>query len=187
MNDTQKRFLDARMILISGEVDSAMARYVEEAIGHFSTLGNPDVDVIIQTNGGDVDIGLHIFDAIDTYRGRTRGVVASFARSMGAVILQACTTREAGKHAKILVHHVSRKNVSLDTLTDPQKLADLAANMARTQEKMYLILEAATGRSREEIIAACLPDADMTADEALVFGLIGKIVESSKKEDRRTK
>ncbi len=183
MDDKQRKFLEQNTINIDGDINVDMARYVDNAIKHFMLNGNPDIDVLITSNGGDVDMGLFIFDLIDTYKGKTRGRVISFARSMGAVILQACTTREATRHSKILIHHVSKRQVGLDTLTDTKKRQDLVDGMWKSQEKLYRILEGRSGKTRQEIVDACLPDTDMTADEALCFGLISSITPSSKKDD----
>lgn len=185
MNDRRKKLLDANIIAIDEEINIDMARYVGEAIDLLMAGGSPEITIFINSNGGDVDLGLHIFDMIDTYKGKTHGKVIAFARSMGAIILQACTTREAARHAKILIHHVSRKSVSLDVLKDNAKLADLIAGMERTQEKLYRILEGRTKRTREEIVSACLPDTDMTAEKALDFGLITSITSSSLKDDEK--
>jgi ATP-dependent Clp protease protease subunit len=187
MTDRHKKALAVRKILITGEINYEMARYVDEAIEQLTIDGSPEIEVIITSNGGDVDMGLHIFDLIDTYAGATRGRVVSFARSMGAVILQACTTREAVRHAKILIHHISRRQVSLDTLTDPKKLEELISGMQTTQEKLYKILAGRTGKNREEIVKACLPDADMTSEEALAFGLISAITTSTSKDSKEAK
>ena len=185
MNDKRKMHLGVNRIVIDEDINIEMAKYVDEAIGHFSANGNPDIEVVITSNGGDVDLGLYVFDMIDTYRGKTHGRVASFARSMAAVILQACTTREAGRHSKILIHHITRRQVSLDVLKDSTKLSGLVAGMEKTQDKLYRILESRTSRNRDEIIKACLPDTDMSAEEALVFGLISSITSSSLKDDQK--
>ncbi len=183
MNEYRRKLLDGNIIAIEGTVGPDMGEYVSEAMAGLASRGNPDIEVRITSNGGDVSIGLHIFDAFDTYPGKIRGRVCGFARSMAVVILQGCTTREATKHAAILIHHVSRKQVSLDVINDPEKFARLKADLDTAQEKIYAIFESRTGKGRKEIIDACLPDTDMTAQEALQFGLIAKITPSVPKED----
>lgn len=183
MNEELKKFLDKGILPIEGEINTDKLRMVLESLGYLITKGSPDIQVLISSNGGDVDSGLLIYDVIDTYPGKTFGKVFSKARSMGAIILQACTTREATRHSYILIHYVSKRSVTLDVLNNEKKRQEIIQELVKIQEKIYQILERRTKKSREEIVAKCALDEDMTAEQALEFGLISKITESSPKED----
>jgi ATP-dependent Clp protease, protease subunit len=183
MTDKRQKLLDKKIISIDGDINSEMASYVSEAIRELAIMDSPDIDIWINTSGGDVELGLYIYDMINTYKGKTHGKVISFARSMGVIILQACTTRESCNHANILIHHISRRQVSMDVLQNPKRIKELLSKMKEPQERLYVILEQRTKKSRAEIIKACASDTDMSAVDAQKFGLIAKITEGSPKED----
>jgi len=183
MKDIQKELLNKNIIVISGNVDSAMVSEVSEAFTHLRLKDNPDIEILINSNGGDVEWGLTIYDIIDTYKGKTTGIVHSSAYSMGAIILQACTVRKATRHSYILIHHISRQSVSLDVLKDPAKRRRTIEQMEKPQRRLYEILLKRTKKPLDEIISTCKKDTKMSAEEALAFGLIGEIIPSEPKED----
>lgn len=176
LDDVQLELLKKGIIDIYGEVDGEMAREVREALIRLTTVGSPSVTLLITSSGGLVNVGLDIYDAIRFYPGEVTGIVAGFAKSMAGVILQACKTRKIMRHAHIMIHHVSRMSINLDELRDEKRLHEVKDGLEKSQERLYAILSDRTKKSVDEINAECAKERDMTAEEALAFGLVDEIV-----------
>lgn len=176
LDDVQKGLLEKNIIDISGEIDVDTAFYVREALMRLVAKGSPDIKILITSDGGHVFVGLDVYDLLRNYSGATEGVVYGFARSMAAVILQACKKRIALRHANILIHHIAKTEVSLDILRDKRRTERLRDELEKNQERMYKILVDRTGRKVGEIKRECAKDREMSAEEALEFGLIDEII-----------
>lgn len=164
------------VIDIVGEVNSKMFSYVRGAIMYLRSRGNPEVHVTITSPGGDVDAGLDIYDLFRLYEGKKIMTVHDKAASMGAMILQAGDVRQCALHAHVLIHHISRGNVTLDLLRSKKKLAEMIQSMEQSQRRLYAILSDRTGKTVPEIRRECAKDQFMDAEEARHFGLIDEIV-----------
>src|SRR3989344_1796186 len=81
---------------------------------------------------------------------------------------------------KILIHHVSQRQVKLDDMRDETKRMDILAKTEVNQNYLYKILAERTGKTIEVIRCECEKDRNMTAEEALEFGLIDEIVPTRK-------
>lgn len=175
IDDVRMKLLEKDIIEISGDIDSDMVRYIREAISRLIGKGSPPITVLITSPGGDVDIGLDIFDALRYYSGEKTAVVHGYANSMAAVILQVCNKRIAMRHAHILVHHISKTQIKLDVLRDKAKTAEVRNDLEKSQKRIYEILVKRTGKTLAEVKKACSRNESMTAEEAKAFGLIDKI------------
>jgi ATP-dependent Clp protease protease subunit len=122
-----------------------------------------------------VDAGLNMYDGLVAYPGDVMGTVVGFARSMGAIILQACTRRFCLPHSKILIHHISQRSVTLDTMRSAKKMNETFQRSEASQNRLYRILAARTGKKLTTITRVCARDENMNAEEALAFGLIDEI------------
>lgn len=176
LSPVQVDLLKRRIVDIQGDVSNDMAVYVREALTRLTADGSPEIEVRITSSGGNVSTGLDIYDLFRLYTGKKTGLVLGYARSMAAVILQGCEVRKCARHANVLIHHVSRSEISLDVLHDPDKLKETTQELEKSQQFLYAVLVARTKRSLEEIIEACKKSSDFTAEEALTFGLIDEIV-----------
>ncbi len=173
--DLSKKLLAQNSVVIDGGIESAVGTYIFECLQELRTRGNPPIELTIASNGGDVTVGLDIYDMLATYPGAINGTVVGYARSMGVIILQACTRRLAHQHARLLIHHVSKRQVNLDILVSQKRLAKTVTEMQRQQQFLYRILAERTKRTIPQIRKACSLDKDMSAEEALGFGLIDEI------------
>jgi len=174
--EIQQRLLAQNRLDLFGKVGEDMGLYVRKALMWKSVDGAPDLTIHISSNGGSVSWGLDIYDALMFYPGKKRAVVHGMAASMAAVLLQACEDRYATPHAKVLIHHISSSNISLDTLRKKESLAKFQRDMESDQERIYAILAGRSKQTRDEIMKKCEIDVPMSADEALKFGLIDRII-----------
>ncbi|OHA20119.1 MAG: hypothetical protein A2836_01520 [Candidatus Taylorbacteria bacterium RIFCSPHIGHO2_01_FULL_45_63] len=180
LSDQQTRLLQKHILDIRGTIDEETADYVRNALTELAAAGTPPIKILITSSGGDVDIGLHIYDGVACYRNTVEGIVIGFARSMAAIILQGCDVRMCLPHSKILIHHVSQRQVKLDDMRDETKRMDILAKTEVNQNYLYKILAERTGKTIEVIRCECEKDRNMTAEEALEFGLIDEIVPTRK-------
>jgi ATP-dependent Clp protease, protease subunit len=162
-------------IILSGEVNSDMRQYVYESMVYLMNRGSPDVEVIINSSGGDVKSGLDIYDALRMYSGKKKGIVSSKAESMAAVILQVCEDRHCCKHAHMLIHNGSCR-INYDTLLNDDALEKFKEQNRKNLSNLHDILASRTGRQELEIIERCKQERAMTSAEALDFGLIDQII-----------
>lgn len=168
--------LEKNQLLFVGEVDRKMFEYAQEAILLLIAKGSPDIEITITSGGGSVDYGLDIYDLLRLYKGRKIISIYSIAASMGAIIVQACELRKVARHAKVLIHYVSRRNTSLAQLKDPIKLEEIIKDLEASQNRLEAILMERTKQSLDTIQKECEKDRQMTAEEALDFGLVDEII-----------
>ncbi len=181
---TNRALLERNIILLDGDIGGAMVEHMYESLQIMEARGSPEIEIRLFSNGGSVRAGLDIFDALRRYKGKKTGVVYAYARSMAAVILQACDDRVCLEHAKVLIHHVNAQSVSLDVIDNPKLLAKMRKDMAANQQSLYEILSARTKKRETEIRRVCKRDQDMNADEALKFGLIDTIEKGSSSKNK---
>ena len=165
------------VITIYGTINEMMVAKVRDMLAVARANNVEELEVQIQSRGGNVAAGLEIYDLLRVAPVKKRtGIVFGYAHSMGAVILQACEVREAPRHARILIHHISiSERTSLHVLRDPEKLRKKIAESEVTQNHINQILSKRTKRSVEEIEVELEKDAEMTTSEAIAFGLIDTI------------
>lgn len=175
LTDLQAELLERNIIVLDGDVDEEMAGYVHECMLRLAVKDNPPITIRITSDGGDTENGLYIYDFLRLYPGKKTGIVIAFARSMAAIVLQACDVRQCPKNSVVLIHRVSQA-VKTDDLTDEAKLKETKKEMLVEEEKLWSILRERTKKSRRAIIAVCKKDREMSAAEALNFGLIDEII-----------
>jgi ATP-dependent Clp protease protease subunit len=183
LTETQKKLVEKGILDLAGKIDAEMAEYVRSAIPELIAYDAPPLTVFISSSGGDVHIGLSIYDMLNAYPNTTTGIVVIEAKSMAAVILQACTIRKALTNSEILIHHISRSSVSLDIIRDAKKLEKVAKGLEMRQSKINKILADRTKKSIEEIRRVCELNREMNVEEAIEFGLVDSVYT---KEERIT-
>jgi ATP-dependent Clp protease protease subunit len=115
-----------------------------------------------------------IYDTMQYIRCDVATICVGMAASMGAFLLSAGTKgkRMALPNAEIMIHQPSAGTQG--------QITDMAIHMRRLQiikERMNRIMSENTGKSVEEITAACERDNFMSAQEALEFGLIDRVLD----------
>lgn len=180
-------FLQKNIITVWGEITDDMARRIVLAITYLDiTLraerergeGDGDIILIIYSPGGSVTAGMAIYDAINNAVCDVQTICYGMAMSMGAFLLSSGTKgkRCAMPNAKIMIHQPL--GGAQGQATD---IEITAREIVRVRTKLNEILARNTGRSFEEISAATERDNYLTAEEALKFGLIDKIMYSAPK------
>ena len=173
--DIFSRLLNDRIIFLSEEVNDATASLVVAQMLYLEAQ-DPDkaIQFYINSPGGSVTAGMAIYGTMQYIKCDVATITIGMAASMGAFLLSAGTKgkRMALPNAEIMIHQPSAGTQG--------QITDMAIHLKRLQtikERMNKIMAENTGRSIEEVTAACERDNFMSAEEALEFGLIDKIVE----------
>ena len=173
--DIFSRLLNDRIIFLSEEVNDTTASLIVAQLLYLEAQ-DPDRDIqfYINSPGGSVTAGMAIYDTMKYIKCDVATICVGMAASMGAFLLSAGTKgkRMALPNAEIMIHQPSAGTQG--------QITDMAIHMKRLQtikERMNHILAENTGKSVEEVTAACERDNFMTAQEALSFGLIDRVIE----------
>ena len=173
--DIYSRLLIDRIIFIDEEITEHTASVVVAQL-LFLEAQDPDKDIqfYINSPGGSVTAGMAIYDTMQYIKCDVATICVGMAASMGAFLLSAGTKgkRMALPNAEIMIHQPSAGTQG--------QITDMAIHMKRLQtikERMNRIMAENTGRSIEEVTAACERDNFMSSEEAKEFGLIDRVLE----------
>ncbi len=172
--DIFSRLLNDRIIFLSEEVNDTTASLVVAQL-LFLEAQDPDKDVqfYINSPGGSVTSGMAIYDTMQYIKCDVATICVGMAASMGAFLLSAGAKgkRMALPNSEIMIHQPSAGTQG--------QITDMAIHLKRLETikaRMNRIMAENTGRSIEEVTAACERDNFMSADEALKFGLIDQVL-----------
>ncbi len=172
--------LEKRRIFLSDAVDSDSAKDIIRKLWYLDHVapGKP-ILFVINSPGGSVDSGFAIWDQIKMISSPVVTLVTGLAASMGSLL--SLSSRKGGrlatKNARIMIHQPLIGGVIRGQATD---LEIQAKEMLKTRAMIVEIYAAATGKDSKAIEKAIDRDNWMSAEEALQFGLLDKIVSSMK-------
>lgn len=174
--DIYSRLLKDRIIFLSGEIYDEMANLIVAQM-LFLEAEDPEKDIMLYINspGGSVTAGMAIYDTMQYIKCEVSTLCIGMAASMGAFLLAAGAKgkRACLPNAEVMIHQPS--GGAQGQATD---IAIVAEHILRTKRRMNEILAARTGQSLETIQRDVERDHYMTADEALSYGIVDKIVEA---------
>ncbi len=172
--------LDKRRIFLSDGVDSDSAKDIIRKLWYLDHLapGKP-ILFVINSPGGSVDSGFAIWDQVKMISSPVITLVTGLAASMGSLLslVSGKGKRLATPNSRIMIHQPLIGGVIRGQATD---LEIQAKEMLKTRAQIVDIYVHATGKDKKAIEKAIDRDNWMTAEEALEFGLLDKIVTSMK-------
>lgn len=172
--DIYSRLLKDRIIFIDREIDDNTASLVVAQL-LFLEAEDPekDINIYINSPGGSVTAGMAIFDTMRYVRPDICTICVGLAASMGAVLLAAGTKgkRFALPNAEIMIHQPL--GGAKGQASDIKIQADW---MMKTKAKLNSILSECTGKELETIEVDTDRDNFMSAEEAVTYGLIDKVL-----------
>ena len=172
--DIYSRLLKDRIIFLGDEVSDVSASLIIAQL-LFLESEDPDKDISLYINspGGSISAGLAIFDTMNHVRCDISTICVGMAASMGAFLLSggAKGKRFALPNAEVMIHQPS--GGARGMASDIQIQAERILYMKR---KLNEILAQNTGQSVSKIEADSDRDKWMSAEEALSYGLIDKII-----------
>ncbi len=172
--DIFSRLLNDRIIFLSDEVNDTTASLVVAQL-LFLEAQDPTKDIFFYINspGGSVTAGMAIYDTMKYIKCDVSTICIGLAASMGAFLLSAGTKgkRIALPHSEIMIHQPL--GGAQGQASDIKIRAEL---ILRTRDMLNKILSENTGKSIEQIEKDTDRDYFMTAEEALNYGIVDRIL-----------
>ena len=172
------KFLKTRQILLSGEVNKALAEKIVRQLLVMKADSDEPIRIYIDSPGGDVDAGYAIFDMIRFVKAPVYCIGMGLVASAGALILLAADkSRRIGlPNSHYLIHQPLSgiKGVATDIEIHAQELE-------KTKAKINDLIAQETGKPLEQVAKDTDRDYWLSATEAMEYGLISKVV--SKREE----
>ena len=175
--DIFSRLLNDRIIMLSDQVtDTTASLVVAQLLFLESQDTEKDISLYINSPGGSVTAGMAIYDTMNYIKCDVSTICIGMAASMGAFMLSAGAKgkRIALPNSEIMIHQPLIGGGLGGQQTD---IMIHAKNLERTRERLEAIMARNSGKTVQEMHAACERDNYMTAQEALEFGLIDKVIE----------
>ena len=176
--DIYSRLLKERIIFLVGPVDDHTANMVVAQL-LFLESENPDKDIYFYINspGGSVTAGMSIYDTMKFIKPDVQTLCLGQAASMGAFLLSAGTKgkRFALPNSRIMIH---QPLISGGLGGQASDIEIHARELLKLKEKLNKILADHTGKSIEEVERDTDRDNFMSAQEAMEYGLIDKVITS---------
>ena len=172
--DIFSRLLNDRIIMLSDQVNDATASLVVAQLLFLESQDSEkDISFYINSPGGSVTAGMAIYDTMQYIKCDVSTICMGMAASMGAFLLSsgAKGKRYALPNSEIMIHQPS--GGAKGQATDIKIVAD---HILRTKAKLNKILAENTGKDIDTIAQDTERDNFMTAQEALEYGLIDKII-----------
>lgn len=173
--DIFSRLLNDRIIILSDEVNDVTASLVVAQLLYLESQDmDRDIQLYINSPGGSITAGMAIYDTMNYIKCDVSTICVGMAASMGAFLLSAGAKgkRLALPNSEIMIHQPL--SGMQGQATDIKIHAD---RIIRIKQKLNEILADVTGQSLEKIIADTERDNFMTAQEALEYGLIDKVID----------
>ena len=180
--DIYSRLLKDRIILLSEEINDAVASVVVAQLLFLEAEDSKkDINMYINSPGGSVTAGFAIFDTMQHIKPDVSTICVGMAASMGSFLL---TAGEIGKrfalpNAEIMIHQPLG---GIKGQAEDIKIA--AEHIIKTRDKLNNILAERSGQPLERIEIDTDRDNYMSAEEAVKYGLIDKVIGHDKEKKK---
>ena len=174
--DIFSRLLNDRIVMLNEDVNSASAGGIVAQLLYLEGQDpEKDISLYINSPGGVITDGMAIYDTMQYIKCDVSTICIGMAASMGSFLLAAGTKgkRFALPNSEIMIHQPS--GGAQGQATDISIHAD---HILRTKKRLNTILSQRTGQPIEVIERDTERDNFMTAQQALEYGLIDKVIES---------
>lgn len=176
--DIYSRLLKDRIIMLSGEVNDAVASTIVAQL-LFLEAEDPDKDIYLYINspGGVITSGMSIYDTMNYIKPDICTICIGQAASMGAFLLSAGTKgkRYSLPNSRIMIHQPSGGARGQSTDIQIQ-----AKEIQRMKDSLNALIADQTGQDIEKVEKDTDRDNFMSADEACKYGLIDEVIAKHK-------
>ena len=171
--DIFSRLLKDRIVFISGEIDDNLANRVIAELLYLDSTGNEDINIYINSPGGSVSAGMAIYDTMNFVKSDVSTTCLGIAASMAAFLL---SSGKKGKryilpNADVMIHQPlgGAQGQATDIKIASDRIIDLRKRLNRIFSKN-------TSQSLKKIEKDTERDNYLSAEEALEYGLVDKII-----------
>ena len=172
--DIYSRLLNDRIIMLCDQIDNATASVVIAQLLYLEGQDpEKDIDLYIDSPGGVITAGMAIYDTMQYIKCDVSTICIGMAASMGAFLLSsgAKGKRFALPNSEIMIHQPSGGAQGQAT-----EIEITAKQILKIRERLNKILADNTGKPIDIIAKDTERDNFMSADEALDYGLVDKIL-----------
>ena len=168
-----QRTLDARTVLVFGPVTEALAADVVRRLIALDAAGDAPIDVIVSSPGGHVESGDAIHDIVGFIRAPVTMIGSGWVGSAATHLFLAAPRerRVCLPNTRFLIHQPSSGVGGRAT-----DIAIQARELVRARERIAATIARATGRPLERVLEDIERDRWMSADEAIDYGLVSRVV-----------
>jgi len=173
--DIYSRLLKDRIIMLGSAIDDNVANsIVAQLLFLEAEDSNKDISLYINSPGGSITAGMAIYDTMQFIKSDVSTICTGMAASMGAFLLAAGTKgkRYALPNSEVMIHQPLG-----GTQGQASDIEIHAKRIIRMREKLNEILSERTGQPLDVIQADTDRDNFMSADRAVEYGLIDKVLE----------
>ena len=170
------KLLKTRTIMVTDEVTKKMAQQVITQLLLLEAENDDDIKMYINSPGGDADAGFAIFDMIRFVKPKIKAICAGVAASAAVIILLGARkeNRFSLPNARVLIHQPSTgiHGTAADIQIE-------ASEILKCREKINRLISVETGQTMEKVESDTKRNFWMSAEEALKYGLVRKIIQNS--------
>ena len=176
--DIYSLLLKERIVFVGSQIDSQIANLVMAQLLYLSREDpDRDIQMYIQSPGGSVYAGLAIYDTMQMIPNRINTVACGFTASFGTVLL----TAGAKGHRFALPNATIHMHQPLGGAEGQASDIEIQAKeIMRLKKDLMTILSRHTGKPYEQVLEDCDRDHYFSAQQAVEYGLIDKVLEPGK-------
>lgn len=174
--DVFSRLMADRIIFLGTEIDSDVSNIITSQLIYLNSIDDKEeISLYINSPGGSIIDGLAIYDVMNYIKPDIKTYTVGLAASMGAVLLSSGTKgkRYALPHSRIMIHQPMG---GIAPGTQESDIAIAYEQIKGYKHELYEILSKNTGQEITAIIADSDRDNWFTAERAVSYGLIDKVL-----------
>ena len=177
--DIYSRLLRDRIVMLTGPINDTEANLIIAQLLYLQSEDpKKDIHMYINSPGGVVTAGMAIYDTMQYLTCDICAYCMGQAASMGAVLLAGGTKgkRYILPHARVMIHQPlgGAEGQASDIQIQAQEIV-------RIRQYLVEILAGHTGKTVKKVMKDCDRDLFMTAEDALEYGIVDKILEKTTK------
>jgi ATP-dependent Clp protease protease subunit len=172
----EQMFFKTRTVVITGEINDKLAARVVTQLLALSQESDAPINMFISSPGGHVESGDMVHDMVKFIKPKVRTIGSGWVASAGALIFVGADKQDRYclPNTRFLLHQPSGGIYG--------KVSDLviqAEQIRQMRDRFHHLFAAATGQTPEKIAADTARDFWLTTDQALAYGLLGQVINSS--------
>ena len=169
--------LENRIVFLIGEINHASARATCTRLIALSEESDAPISMLISSPGGHVESGDAIHDVIRFVRAPVTTIGTGWVASAGTHVFLAAekSRRVCLPNTRFMIHQPG--GGAGGPATD---IAIQAKEILRTRERIARVIAKQTGQALEKVLADMERDFWLTAEEAIKYGLVSRVIESAK-------
>ena len=174
--DVFSRLMMDRIIFIGTPIDDDVANVVQAQLLYLASLDDKtDISLYLNTPGGIVSAGLGIYDTMQLITPKVNTICTGLAASMGSILLAAGEERSILPHARVMIHQPlgGATGQASDIIIEAEEIK-------KCRDELCSILAEHTKQSFDRVFQDMDRDHWFTAQEAVDYGLVDKILKRNK-------